>query len=85
LKKPYYCRVTLSMKNLFGLTPNSLYGAQAGNEEATEGRIPLHNPKGSKSSGCRLEGRHRSTDPTWRVPRITVDVCAARPNPSGNR
>ena len=38
--------VTLSMKNLFGITPNSLYGAQAGSEDATEGRVPLHNPKG---------------------------------------
>src|SRR5262249_18470620 len=35
--------VTLSMKNLFGITPNSLYGGEAGSEDALEGRGPLHN------------------------------------------
>jgi len=68
------------MKNLFGLTPNSLYGGQAGNEDATDGRLPLHNPKGFEK--IKLPGLKEgitSTDPTWRVPRITVDVCAARP------
>ena len=38
--------VTLSMKNLFGITPNSLYGDKAGKEDATAGRGPLHNPTG---------------------------------------
>src|SRR5262249_25290611 len=44
LKNHITAGVTLSMKNLFGLTPNSLYGDQAGNEDATAGRGPLHNP-----------------------------------------
>jgi uncharacterized protein (DUF362 family) len=68
------------MKNLFGLTPNSLYGDQAGNEDATAGRGPLHNP--TEFPNVRLPGlkeRISSTDPTWRVPRIVVDICAARP------
>src|SRR6266566_5803677 len=46
LKNHITAGVTLSMKNLFGITPNSLYGDQAGSEEATDGRGPLHNPKG---------------------------------------
>ena len=80
LKNHITAGVTLSMKNLFGITPNSLYGDQAGSEEATDGRGPLHNPKGFER--VRLPGLKEgitSTDPTWRVPRIVADVCAARP------
>jgi uncharacterized protein (DUF362 family) len=80
LKNHVTAGVTLSMKNLFGLTPNSLYGAQAGSEDATEGRGPLHNPSGFEK--IRLPGLKEgitAIEPTWRVPRITVDVCAARP------
>jgi uncharacterized protein (DUF362 family) len=72
--------VTLSMKNMFGITPNSLYGSQAGNEDATAGRQPLHSPRGfEKFHPPGLKEGITSTDPSWRVPRVTVDVCAARP------
>jgi uncharacterized protein (DUF362 family) len=80
LKNHITAGVTLSMKNLFGITPNSLYGAKAGDEDATEGREPLHNPRGFEK--IKLPGLKEgitSIEPTWRVPRITVDVCAARP------
>jgi uncharacterized protein (DUF362 family) len=80
LKNHLSAGVTLSMKNLFGLPPNSLYGAEAGNENATAPRFPMHDPKGYES--MKLPGLKESgisTDPSWRVPRITVDVCAARP------
>jgi uncharacterized protein (DUF362 family) len=80
LKNHITAGVTLSMKNLFGLTPNSLYGDQAGDEEATAGRGPLHNP--TEFEKVRLPGLKEgitSKDPTWRVPRIVVDICAARP------
>jgi uncharacterized protein (DUF362 family) len=80
LKNHITAGVTLSMKNLFGLSPNSLYGDQAGDEEATAGRGPLHDPRGFEK--IKLPGLKEgitSTDPTWRVPRIVVDVCAARP------
>src|ERR1044071_9711315 len=80
LKNHITAGVTLSMKNLFGITPNSLYGDQAGDEDATAGRGPLHNPKGfEKINLPGLKEAITSTDPTWRVPRIVVDVCAARP------
>jgi uncharacterized protein (DUF362 family) len=72
--------VTLSMKNLFGITPNSLYGSQAGTEDGTAGRDPLHSSRGFEK--VRLPGLKESVtsaDPTWRVPRVTVDACAARP------
>jgi len=80
LKNHITAGVTLSMKNLFGLTPNSLYGDQAGDEEATAGRGPLHNPRGFEQ--IKLPGLKdgiTATDPTWRVRRIVADVCAARP------
>src|SRR5262249_36331318 len=63
--------VTLSMKNLFGITPNSLYGAAAGSEDATEGRGPLHNPTGfEKVHPPGLNAGITEIQPTWRVPRI---------------
>jgi len=80
LKNHVTAGVTLSMKNLFGITPNSLYGSQAGDEDATEGRSPLHNP--TEFPKVRLPGLKdsiTSVEPTWRVPRIVVDICAARP------
>ncbi len=80
LKNHVTAGVTLSMKNCFGLTPNTLYGGQAGSEDATEGRGPLHSPHGYDQ--IKLPGLKPSLpykDPFTRVPRIIVDVCAARP------
>ena len=80
LKNHLTAGVTLSMKNLFGLPPNSLYGTEAGEETATGPRFPLHDPQGYRR--LKLPGLKEgitSTEPGWRVPRITVDVCAARP------
>jgi uncharacterized protein (DUF362 family) len=80
LKNHVTAGVTLSMKNLFGITPNSLYGGEAGREDATDGRGPLHSPMGYQHiqlPGIK-EGEH-SPDPTNRVPRIVADICAARP------
>jgi len=72
--------VTLSMKNLFGITPNSLYGDEAGSEDATAGRGPIHCPRGfEKIKLPGLKDGITSIEPTWRVPRTVVDVCAARP------
>jgi uncharacterized protein (DUF362 family) len=80
LKNHATAGVTLSLKNLFGLPPNSLYGSEAGKEESTAVRAPLHDPRGFES--LKIPGLKEgpfSAEPTWRVPRITVDVCAARP------
>ena len=43
LKNHIEAGVTLSMKNLFGLPPNTIYGREAGKETATGHRAPLHN------------------------------------------
>lgn len=80
LKNHLTTGVTLSLKNLFGITPNSLYGAQAGDENATAGRDPLHCPLGfEKLKLPGLKDGITSIEAPWRVPRIVVDVCAARP------
>ena len=80
LKNHITAGVTLTLKNMFGTTPNSLYGSQAGSEDALEGRGVLHNPMGLEN--IKLPGLNSgitSNDPTWRVPRIVADICAARP------
>ena len=78
LKNHITAGVTLSMKNMFGITPNSLYGDNAGDEDATAGRGPLHN----RNEKIKLPGFKEgitSNEATWRVPRIIVDEIAARP------
>jgi uncharacterized protein (DUF362 family) len=80
LKNHFAVGVTMSLKNLFGVTPNSLYGEEAGNEDAVAGRSVLHSPVGlAKIKLPGLKPDVASIDPTWRVPRITADICAARP------
>lgn len=80
LKNHITAGVTLSMKNLFGITPNSLYGDQAGSEDATAGRGPIHNPRNfQKIQLPGLKPDVTSTDPTYRVPHTVADICAARP------
>jgi uncharacterized protein (DUF362 family) len=81
LKQHATAGVTLSLKNMFGITPNALYGAEAGNEEATAGRQPLHSPRWGRASP-QLPGIKpdiTSRDQTWRVPRIVADLASARP------
>lgn len=78
LKNHITAGVTLSMKNMFGMTPNSLYGDNAGDEDATAGRGPLHN----HNEKIKLPGIKEgitSNEAMWRVPRIIVDELAARP------
>ena len=78
LKNHITAGVTLSMKNMFGITPNSLYGDNAGDEDATAGRGPLHN----RNNRVKLPGLKEgitSNEAMWRVPRIIVDEIAARP------
>ena len=86
LKQHITAGVTLSMKNLFGITPNSLYGDQAGSEDATAGRGPLHggdNPEQRrKFAELELPGLKKAATPGnayYRVPHIVADICAARP------
>lgn len=80
LKQHITAGVTLSMKNLFGITPNALYGSEAGSEDAVEGRGVLHSPIGfEKIKLPGLKSGISSVDASWRVPRIVADICSARP------
>lgn len=80
LKQHLTAGITLAMKNMFGITPNSLYGDKAGSEEATAGRGPIHSPFGfDKIQLPGLKEGKLSPEPTWRVPNTIVDICAARP------
>ena len=85
LKNHATCGVTLSMKNIFGITPASIYGDDAGVD------APNENPKSSRIASCH-EGKRQpsscsppelnpssSREPGHRMPRITAELSAARP------
>ncbi|MCX7048799.1 MAG: DUF362 domain-containing protein [Candidatus Sumerlaeota bacterium] len=87
LKQHLTCGVTLSMKNLFGITPNALYGSEAGSEDALAGRDPIHSPGEPsdpwygriKMPGFKFTKDNQPTDQCIRVPRTVTDICGARP------
>lgn len=72
--------LTLSMKNLFGITPNSLYGSDGVGEDRLGSRFPIHD---AAEGGMRLlpgerPGYQREAVGV-RVPRTIVDLNLARP------
>jgi uncharacterized protein (DUF362 family) len=76
--------VTLSMKNCFGMTPCTIYGAGAGKDEPSllpsGGRGLIHDGSRRPSASAPQEKDPRSPrQDTWRVPRTVVDLVAARP------
>lgn len=84
LKEHATCGVTLSMKNMFGITPITIYGDQAGKNEpaavARGGRSPMHSGHRQPSLSAPSENDPSTPrDDRWRMPRIVTDVCAARP------
>jgi len=82
LKQHLTAGVTLSMKNVFGSTPNALYGQDAGSEDATLWRGPLHGNGTADWTGINPPGANTSTPPVdagSRIPRIVADINAARP------
>jgi len=85
LKNHATCGVTLAMKNIFGITPISIYGDDAGADE------PNENPAKGRVSVCHFGKRQPAKaalgeiDPTsnrspgYRMPRIVAELNAARP------
>jgi uncharacterized protein (DUF362 family) len=85
LKNHDTCGVTLAMKNIFGITPASIYGDDAGTGE------PNENPGKGRVETCHLGKRQpaasappeidpaSSREPGYRMPRITAELVAARP------
>lgn len=70
--------ITLSMKNMFGIAPNSFYGSDAGTEDAVGVRTRVFHSGGPPATEGEI-APGSSTDPGFRIPRIVVDLCAARP------
>jgi len=72
--------ITLSMKNLFGITPNSLYGSEGAGEDKMGYRGPIH---GRAEGWVRLlpgeKPGFESQAVGVRVPRTIVDENVARP------
>jgi len=81
LKNHETAGVTLSMKNSFGITPNALYGQSTHDETSTENRMDmLHMGKIRPPQGLPPEVDPASPRrPTYRVPRVTVDMVGVRP------
>jgi uncharacterized protein (DUF362 family) len=76
--------ITLSMKNCFGLTPCTIYGSGAGQDEPSAvpkgGRSMVHagDRQPSKSAPAEKDPGTPRQD-TYRVPRTVVDLISARP------
>lgn len=85
LKNHATCGVTLSMKNIFGITPASIYGDDAGlqapNESPGKGRVSVcHMGKRSPARTAPQElDPSSSREPEYRMPRITAELNSARP------
>jgi uncharacterized protein (DUF362 family) len=85
LKNHGICGVTLSMKNLYGCTPASIYGNDAGEDEPNEN--PRSNRAGVGHMGTRAPSKcspgelsfGANHDPGYRMPRVVSDLVAARP------
>jgi uncharacterized protein (DUF362 family) len=82
LKEHRTAGVTLSMKNCFGITPCTIYSDQVSEDEPAI--VPI-GYRGPMHSGSRTPPKSapqpvaQSTDPGFRVPRITADLVASRP------
>ena len=80
LKNHTIAGITLSMKNMFGITPCSLYGDDAGSEDAIQARGSMH---GGGRWGRAVETpglkQKLGRDAGFVVPRVVVDLCAACP------
>jgi uncharacterized protein (DUF362 family) len=84
LKEHASAGVTLSMKNSFGLPPCTIYGDGAGKDEPSplprgvRGVLHFGRRQPSKSSPSEIDP-HSPRDSGYRVPRVVVDLVAARP------
>lgn len=74
--------VTLSMKNMFGITPELLYGADpvpAGASNSVRERV-FHYGQIQPPAGVAAEIDPKSNRyEGWRMPRLITDLCGARP------
>lgn len=85
LKNHATCGITLSLKNVFGTLPASIYGGDSGVDEPNEspktgrqavGHDGRRQPSKSAPQELHFGANH---DPGYRVPHIVADLAAARP------
>jgi uncharacterized protein (DUF362 family) len=85
LKEHGTAGVTLSIKNMFGSTPISIYGDAAGKDEPNEdphggrGAIMHKGARGPALSAPQETDPQSPRDDKYRIPRIITDIVAARP------
>lgn len=85
LKNHETCGVTLAMKNLFGITPASIYGDDAGehgpNENPGAGRVSVCHlgKRGPAKSAPQEIDPKSSREAETRMPRIVAELNAIRP------
>jgi uncharacterized protein (DUF362 family) len=78
MKNHQIAGVTLGMKNLFGITPSSLYSGTQQNEASVSNRAAILHEGGISPAGGELLPVP-STLPGYRIPRAVVDIIRARP------
>lgn len=73
--------VTMTVKNMFGITPTALYGDDAPNEDSVSARVScLHDNKRPLPAGLPAQlGANPPSRAEARVPRIVADLLGARP------
>lgn len=81
LKNHATAGVTLSMKNNFGITPTALYSHHTRDEKSRSARVEVfHKGAERPPDGVPQElDPHSPRNPTYRVPRHTVDAVGIRP------
>lgn len=84
LKEHLTAGITLSMKNSFGITPCTIYGDGAPEDEPGRlplgGRYPIHSGSRQPAKSAPPENNPASPrDGGYRVPRCVADLVAARP------
>ncbi len=84
LKEHMTAGITLSMKNCFGITPCTIYGDGAPEDEAGRvplgGRFPIHSGLRQPAKCSPAENDPKSPrEGGYRVPRCVADLVAARP------
>jgi len=86
MKEHATCGITLAMKNMFGATPLTIYGDAAGKDEPDEdgavggrGAVMHSGRRGPSKSAPQERDPSSPRNDRYRMPRIVVDVVAARP------
>lgn len=82
LKQHATAGITGAVKNLFGITPSSIYGDDGPGEQALKHRAAMfHSGRKKPPAGAPGELDHGLPDQgTRRVPRIVADIFGARPS-----